>query len=289
MAWLYVLAVLMLIAFVFLLAVKPNKGRETRLAVMYAHRGYHDDGHPENSLAAFRLAKQCGLGVELDVQLTRDKKLVVFHDKNLSRMTGIDKDLCNTDFAELETYRLAGGDERIPLYSEVLETLGDVPVLCEIKTYTGNANCEACPEILDLAAGYRGDIVYEAFSPYILKWLRQNRPDVIRGQLSQDFFRHGGLSGAPAFALGNLLTDFMARPDFIAYNFKDRSLGLAAARLLGAETAAWTIRSPEEIEKAAELGYTSFICEGFSLEKELYAVGHECENVNAYPLQEGAQ
>lgn len=270
MDWLnYLLLVLMALLFVFLLLVKPGKRRETGIDTVYAHRGYHDDDRPENSLAAFAHAREHDLGVELDVQFTRDKKLVVFHDKNLKRMTGVDKDLPDVDFDELETYRLAGTEERIPLFSEVLETLDGTPVICEIKTYSGNANCESCPEVCRMIDRYKGHVVVESFSPYILKWFRKNRPDIIRGQLSQNFLKRGGLSGVQALALGNLLTNFMARPDFIAYNYQDSSLGLSTAELFGPALVAWTVRGKDALEEAAIKGYGTFICENFDLEHAL--------------------
>ena len=54
----------------------------------YAHRGLHGDGVPENSLEAFRLAKEAGYGVELDIHLLKDGNLAVFHDSKLERITG---------------------------------------------------------------------------------------------------------------------------------------------------------------------------------------------------------
>ena len=57
--------------------------------VYFAHRGLHDNvSVPENSLAAFARAAEKGYGIELDVHITADKKLVVFHDDDTSRMCG---------------------------------------------------------------------------------------------------------------------------------------------------------------------------------------------------------
>ena len=55
-----------------------------------AHRGFHDDAHPENSISAFKNAIAHGYAIELDVQLLSDGTVVVFHDESLSRMTGND-------------------------------------------------------------------------------------------------------------------------------------------------------------------------------------------------------
>ena len=71
-----------------LLRPRGRKPADPRLLTDYAHRGLHGNGIPENSLAAFRLAAEAGCGIELDVQLSRDGEVMVFHDYTLTRMTG---------------------------------------------------------------------------------------------------------------------------------------------------------------------------------------------------------
>lgn len=85
---------------------------------MIAHRGLFDNDSeaPENSLAAFRKAVDQGFGMELDVQLTKDGKLVVFHDFDLKRMCGVHKKLTELTYAELEQYSLKNSTEKIPLF-----------------------------------------------------------------------------------------------------------------------------------------------------------------------------
>lgn len=103
---------------------------------MIAHRGLFNNNSdaPENSLAAFRNALEHGFGMELDVQLTKDGKLVVFHDFDLKRMCGVHKKLTELTYAELEQYSLKNSTEKIPLFSDVLELVnGKVPLVVEIK------------------------------------------------------------------------------------------------------------------------------------------------------------
>ena len=52
-----------------------------------AHRGLHDDNKPENSLSAFKNAIKHGYAIEIDLQMTKDNKIVVFHDDTLDLMT----------------------------------------------------------------------------------------------------------------------------------------------------------------------------------------------------------
>lgn len=270
MIYLYIaVALIMALALLLLLSVRPAPYRDAQMDAVYAHRGYHDATHPENSLSAFARAHEYNLAVELDVQLTRDGKVVVFHDEKLSRMCGEDKAISDMDYEELKEISFTGFDEHVPLFSDVLNTLDGESIICEIKTHKDPKDCTICPLIAEYIDNYSGHIVIESFSPYILKWFKENRPDIIRGQLSQNFTKHGGLGGINAVLLGNFITNFLAKPDFLAYNYEDITLGFSLATLFGPTLVAWTVRSKAELEKAAMRGYGVFICEGFQLEKAL--------------------
>lgn len=78
-----------------------------------AHRGLHGGGIPENSMLAFEKAIAEGLPIELDVWLTKDAKVVVHHDKSLSRMCGADRLIKDMTYDELRHYTLGGTDQRI--------------------------------------------------------------------------------------------------------------------------------------------------------------------------------
>ena len=163
----------------------------------YAHRGLHDReaGIPENSLPAFRRALERGYGVELDVHLTGDGRLAVIHDKNLKRTAGVDAEVSGLSAAELKTFRLEGTGETIPLLEEVLPMFqGGPPLLVELKAdyYDVSELVETAVNTLDQ---FRVNYCIESFHPGVVRWLRLHRPDVCRGQLSQDFWRlRGALS-----------------------------------------------------------------------------------------------
>ena len=83
--------VIVLIFALYLLAVRGRVGNGDLAKLRgfdYAHRGLHGNGVCENSLTAFRLAKENGFGVELDVHLLKDGNLAVIHDSDLIRITG---------------------------------------------------------------------------------------------------------------------------------------------------------------------------------------------------------
>lgn len=248
-----VIVVLVLLVGVFLYCIQPNKKRLSTMPVqMYAHRGLHQEGIPENSLAAFVAAKQAGFGVELDVQITADQQVVVFHDADLIRMCGIDKKLSDLTYDELSQYKLANTEEIIPLLKDVLQILEQTPIILEIKAYTGYQDTEICDHVVQLSADYPGHICIESFSPYIVQWFKQNQPEIIRGQLAMNFIKErGGLDFLTAFVMTNLLTNFIARPDFIAYHFSHDSFGFWLCRkVFKPYNVAWTIRKQADYDFA---------------------------------------
>ncbi|MCL2343556.1 MAG: glycerophosphodiester phosphodiesterase, partial [Firmicutes bacterium] len=153
-----------------------------------AHRGLHDNagGTPENSAAALRNAVANHTAIELDLHLLKDGRIAVFHDDNLRRMTGCDRDIKDCGYKEIKGLKLLGTGEGIPLLEEVLDLVdGAVLLDIEFKTDRGAGALEwkAC-ELLD---GYRGEFLVKSFSPFSVMWFKNHRPGFIRGQLSCDF------------------------------------------------------------------------------------------------------
>ena len=86
-----ILGIAVLSALLWLYMIFPGGKRQRMqrfVGVHYAHRGLHDESKAENSMSAFRAAKEHGYGIELDVRLSKDGELVVFHDETLTRVTG---------------------------------------------------------------------------------------------------------------------------------------------------------------------------------------------------------
>lgn len=251
----------------YIVAIMPRMRRraEQMNGVFYAHRGLHSQerGIPENSMAAFRRAVEAGYGIELDVQLSKDERPVIFHDVTLKRVCSVDGRVSDYTYEELRQFPLAGTKERIPLLSEVLDLVdGRVPLLVELKCPDFRALvCRRADEVL---SDYRGEYTVESFNPFALYWYRRHRPDICRGQLAMNFQRQEGHYGLDRFAARHLLTNFIARPDFIAYDIRDKeavSKNLCR-RLFHCPSAAWTVRSPEQLKRVQPY-YDSFIFEGF--------------------------
>ena len=224
----------------------------------YAHRGYHNKPTvPENSMAAFRAAAERGWGAELDVHLMKDGNLAVIHDSSLRRTAGADVRIEDLTKAELANYTLEESFEHIPLLEHVLAVFeGKAPLIIELKPERGN--CEALSEAVARRLDrYSGDYCIESFDPRVLRWFRKYRPEVCRGQLSENFLRSkNNLPGYLKFVLTNLLINFGTRPDFIAYKFEDRrGLSLRLCEYVWKPgKVAWTIRSKEDLVTAEQEG-----------------------------------
>lgn len=220
----------------------------------YAHRGLHNKPQiPENSMHAFRLALEKGYGIELDLHLLRDGELAVFHDNALERTTGKKGRVEDLTADMLSGYNLEGTDETIPLFRDVLELFdGKAPMIIELKAVGGNA-AELCKEVFRQLEGYKGLYCVESFDPRCVLWLKHNRPDVVRGQLSQNFFKNrSGMGGFIDCILTALTANFLTRPDFIAYKFSDRRhlSNILAIKLWGIQGASWTITSKADYDQA---------------------------------------
>ena len=233
------------------------------MAKHYAHRGFHDKPLvPENSMAAFRRAVAHGFGSEFDVHLIADGSLVIFHDEQLERQTGVKGEIEDYDITNLKKLRLEGTDEQIPTFDEVLDLYEDtgLPLVIELKSSRGNYRklAEAACRRLD---SYGGDFVLESFDPRVMAAVRKIRPDFIRGQLVQNFFvTRDGLPLWQAALLTFLKTNTLVKPDFIAFRFKDRdtrALGFSLRKSFRREDAAkvaWTITTPEDYREAVRSG-----------------------------------
>ncbi len=156
-----------------------------------AHRGLHNiaRGIPENSLSAFDAAIRAALPIEFDVRLTEDQQAIVFHDGNLQRLTGVNRQVASTSLREIQRLPIAGTDERPPSLEEALEFIdGRVPVLIEVKASRPPGELEGT--VFKAIRDYNGLAAVQSFSPKSMRWFRENAPGVIRGQISGTYRLH---------------------------------------------------------------------------------------------------
>lgn len=300
--------------------------------VLYAHRGLHDAGSglsqqhagesgeyialarrmalragygsidepgplaPENSLAAFAAAAEAGYGIELDVQLTLDNKVVVAHDPDLLRVAGDPRSIRDLTYDELVRIPLfptaapgaevspllpgatenpplvttpsqaqAGYYQHVPLLEDVLRVVdGRVPIIVEFKFENYRTWDDRDEELMQTAAdlldAYQGLYVVESFNPAAMNWYKREHPDVCRGQLAEDT----AFTANPMLWMGGkLMFNEISRPDFVAYDFKNGDGAmLRFVRRMGAMAVAWTVRTSDELA-GAQPYFDRFIFEAF--------------------------
>ena len=154
------------------------------LATPVAHRGLHDDIRPENSMPAFKAAIEKGYTIEIDVHLSSDGHIVVFHDDNLKRVCGVDKKVAKCTLKELKTMKLKGTDNTIPTFDEFLALVdGKVGILCEIKglnPYDNSISKAVCERLKT----YKGNIALQSFNYFIAYDVRdlEDNPYIVKAR-----------------------------------------------------------------------------------------------------------
>ena len=251
---------LSVIALIYLFLISPRLTAAADMELLrvdYAHRGLWNGRMPENSLSAFEAAARKGFGIELDVRLTKDKRIVVFHDDSLKRMCGVNANVSDLTLEQIKDLRLLGTNERIPTLAEVLRLVdGRVPLLIEFKGERPEKElCLGAARMLDI---YGGAFCVESFSPLILRWFKKYRPTYGRGQLVTNDIGPKRPHGRKLnFVLSRMLTNFISRPDFIAIKGDmRRSLAfLICVKAFHVSGFIWTVRDPKTYEGCKRAGY----------------------------------
>ena len=216
-----------------------------------AHRGLHTKDIPENSLSAFENALKNNYAIELDVQFTKDKEVVVFHDENLKRMTNDTRNIEDVNYDELKNLRLGNTNEIIPTLEEVLELVDSkIAILIEIKDCKDYI--ELSEKTYEILKGYEGNYAIQSFNPFILEWYKNNASEVIRGQLSGTFTEGSeSLNSFEKFVLKNMLLNFKSKPNYIGYELEGIPKSkLESLRKKGVPIIVWTVKNKEDMEKA---------------------------------------
>ncbi len=217
----------------------------------FAHRGLHSEPNiPENTIAAFSAAIDKGYGIELDVQLSQDGEVVVFHDATLEHLSNGSGRVKDATFAALQELRVLNTDHAIPSLNQVLQLVrGQIPLLVEVKGLRGGSSSldEAVALELDL---YKGDYAVVAFNPYRLAWFVKNRPEVLRGQITERYFKYQ-LPWWKKVAYSQCLLNFMSKPDFISCEINMlSSWRMQGLKRRGLPIISWTINTPARLKAA---------------------------------------
>ncbi len=216
-----------------------------------AHRGLHDAGRPENSLAAARAAIAAGCAIECDIQRSADGEAVVFHDDDLLRLTGAAGRIGDLPLGALRGLELGESGERIPTLAELLGLIaGQTPLICEIKSgFDGDVRLAA--RAVEIAAGYEGPLAFKSFDPDIIAYLRASgspRPLGIVAEADYDDPYFAALSPAQKRDGRAFLHIGRTAPDFVSFRVDDlpHAIPTLMRALAAKPVMAWTVRRPEQ-------------------------------------------
>lgn len=227
----------------------------------YAHRGLHSPGVPENSLAAAEAAVAGGLGIECDIQRSRDDWPIVFHDWELERLTGragLTEDLTADEIEALSLLDTAQGPVRLSRFLDAVG--GRAPLLIEIKSQPGYDVEWTCLYVSRILADYAGHHAVMSFDPRVAHWFASHSPRTCRGLVGTDSYLNGF-----EHMWRNASIVEQAKPDFLAIDHRDLAQSEAASwRAAGRPLLTWTIRTGDELASAAGLA-DALIAEGEAL------------------------
>ena len=214
-----------------------------------AHRGLFDrEKIPENSMLAFDKALEKGYSIEVDVNMTQDGYIVVFHDNSLKRMTGIKNDITTMTLSEIKKLKLLGTENKIPTFEDVLlQVSGKVPILIEVKP--NSKYKELMEKLINLLEKYNGKYSIQSFDPRIVYWLKKNIPQISRGQISSKNIREVK-SRILKILLGKMVFNVITKPNFVSYQYLSiNEKFYKKQKNKGREVIAWTLKNKEDYEK----------------------------------------
>ncbi len=208
-----------------------------------AHRGLHNNEIPENSIKSFIEALNKNMAIELDIRLLKDKNIVVFHDENLKRMTGINKKIENCTYEDIKNIYLKETTEKIPLLKDVLELINNkVLLIIELK----NKKVGLEKEVIKILDNYENFCI-QSFNLKTLYYFKVIRPKYIIGLLVS--------------SKRKTKTKYFIKTDFISHSLKGiDNKYIKRKKSKNIPIFVWTIRNNEELLLAQKYG-DSFIAE----------------------------
>ena len=208
---------------------------------IYAHRGLFDNKRiVENTINAFKKALIENLNIELDIRTTKDNKIIVFHDSNIERLTGINRLVKDMTYDELSKVNLLNTTDKIPLLEDVLKLVNNrVTLLIELKE---NFNSNILKEFNKLLLDYNGKVLLQSFNALILEKM--------------------ALTSLKRYKMGILLTNdyngfkrslydvftykYLIKQKYISFISSPKELVLKVKNISNKELFIWTIKTKEE-------------------------------------------
>ena len=213
---------------------------------LIAHRGLHKGREiPENSMLAFQKAVEKNYGIELDITISKDNEIIVFHDDTLNRLCNINGNIEDFEYSFLKKLKLYETQEHIPLFSEVLDlTKNKVPLIIEIKKHKNIGILET--KLCELLNNYAEEYYICSFEKEILTWFKKNKPNLKRGLIFETNLKRFEKYNKTLF----LYKYFKTKPDFISldYILIDSSIYEFCVKN-NLPIFSWTINSKEKYKK----------------------------------------
>ena len=215
-----------------------------------AHRGLHDGDIPENSTLAFKRALEYGYAIELDVNITKDNKVIVFHDNTLFRMCSVNKRVRNCTFGYIKTLQLNNTKYKIPTLKEVLKLVnGKVPLLIELKNEGVSTRLEK--NVLKIMKEYDGEYIYQSFNPFSILYMKNKNKKVKTALLSSNSFKNLKNFFMVVLTNSKLVFNFV-KADIISYKLEDIN-NKVLKRYKNIPIFSWTITNMIELKEAKKV------------------------------------
>jgi len=210
---------------------------------LIAHRGLHNSQIPENTLPSFVKCVDKNYIIELDIHILSDNTIVVYHDHNLKKLTGVNKVIETLTYAQLSQIKISK-KYTIPTLKQVMHIVnGKVPLLIEVKDVDNNSKFEE--ELVKILDSYKGEFAIQSTNPFVIDWFYKNRKDYVIGLIVFNDLNY------------KILKKYVKKIDFISV-YKKQLPFKTNKLVLG-----WTIRKQSEYEKYR------FLCDNLICEKIL--------------------
>ena len=222
---------------------------------IYAHRGLFDNKKiVENTISAFKKALLNNLNIELDIRVTKDKKIVVFHDANIKRLTGIDRLVKDMRYEELNDISLLNTTDKIPIFEDVLHLVrGRVTLLIELKE---NFSSNTLKELNKLLLDYNGKVLLQSFNPIIARKIAYTSLKRYKmGILLTDEY-----NGFKKALYDTFIYKYLIKQKYINFISSPKELVLKVKEISKKDLFVWTIKTKEDFIKYKKYS-NNLICE----------------------------
>ena len=150
-----------------------------------AHRGLHNNKDIiENTIESFELAIKNNFSIELDIVLSKDSEVMVFHDYDLNRLADVNKLIKDCTANELRNIKLLETNSVISSIDEALYKInGYVPIIIEIKK---SFHPDIEERLFEIIRSYKGEIAIQSFDTKSIRWFKNNAPFYKLGLISNN-------------------------------------------------------------------------------------------------------